>query len=40
MRNVLVHHYFGIDLNKVWDTVCTDLPTLKVMIQEILADKQ
>ncbi len=40
MRNVLVHHYFGIDLDEVWDTVCTDLPALKVKIQEILADKQ
>ena len=38
MRNVLVHHYFGIDLEEIWDTVCIDLPPLKVKIQEILAE--
>ena len=40
MRNVLVHQYFGIDLNEVWDTVCTDLPVLKAEILEILAENQ
>lgn len=38
MRNVLVHHYFGIDLDEVWDTVCADLPALKAKILEILAE--
>lgn len=40
MRNVLVHQYFGIDLNEVWDTVYTDLPVLKAKILEILAENQ
>jgi len=36
MRNVLVHRYFGIDLNEVWDTVTEDLPRLKNDIEAIL----
>ncbi len=40
MRNVLVHQYFGVDLDEIWDTVSADLPVLKVKIQEILAEYQ
>jgi len=40
MRNVLVHQYFGIDLEQVWDTVVTDLPGLKRDIAHILAQLQ
>lgn len=29
MRNLLVHAYFGIDLDEVWKTLETDLPELK-----------
>ncbi len=36
MRNVLVHEYFGIDLEEVWKTVGEDLPKLKGKAQEIL----
>lgn len=32
MRNVLVHHYFGIDLDEIWDTVQGDLPFLKTRV--------
>lgn len=38
MRNVLVHQYFGLDLDEIWDTVSADLPVLKVKIQELLAE--
>jgi uncharacterized protein with HEPN domain len=38
MRNVLVHRYFGIDLQEVWDTVNTDLPVLKDQVRSILGD--
>ncbi|MHB0979369.1 MAG: HepT-like ribonuclease domain-containing protein [Thermoleophilia bacterium] len=37
MRNVLVHEYFGIDLDVVWDTVVSDLPTLRRSVEELLA---
>lgn len=29
MRNILVHSYFAIDLDVVWDTAVKDLPGLK-----------
>ena len=35
MRNVLVHHYFGIDMNQIWDTVRIDIPALKDEILKI-----
>ena len=40
MRNVLVHHYFGIDLDEVWDTISHDLPSLKKAVQQMLEDEQ
>ncbi|MFZ5883628.1 MAG: DUF86 domain-containing protein [Chloroflexota bacterium] len=36
MRNILVHHYFGIDLDAVWSVVERDIPELKLNIQGIL----
>jgi uncharacterized protein with HEPN domain len=38
MRNLLVHHYFGIDTDAVWMVVERDIPELKMNIQLILAD--
>lgn len=29
LRNIIVHEYFGIDLDEVWNTVITDIPKLK-----------
>jgi len=36
MRNVLVHQYFGIDLDLVWQVVSTDVPDLKRRVTAIL----
>jgi len=36
MRNILVHHYFGIDTDAIWSVVERDLPELKLNIQAIL----
>ena len=36
MRNVLVHQYFGIDMEQIWDTVTIDLPELKDEIGTVL----
>lgn len=38
LRNILVHQYFGIDLERVWETVDLYLPTLKKQVERILAD--
>lgn len=35
-RNRLIHEYFGVDLEIVWQTVEQDLPNLKAMIKNIL----
>ena len=38
MRNILVHHYFGIDLEAVWSVIERDIPDLKMNIHAILND--
>jgi uncharacterized protein with HEPN domain len=35
-RNVLVHGYLGIDLERIWDIVQNDVPKLKTAIVEML----
>lgn len=37
MRNILVHNYFEIDTEIVWDTVMHDLPILKTALQNLLS---
>jgi uncharacterized protein with HEPN domain len=36
MRNVLIHNYFGIDLDVVWSVVEDDLPELQRYIEALL----
>jgi len=36
MRNRLIHAYFDIDLDRVWDTVKDDLPPLIAQLQRVL----
>jgi uncharacterized protein with HEPN domain len=40
MRDVLVHEYWGIDLNVVWATVQVGIPPLKTTILEIQEELQ
>lgn len=37
MRDKLIHHYFGVNLQVVWNTVKDEIVRLKPIIQEILA---
>lgn len=39
MRHLLVHHYFKIDLNRVWQVVSNDVPRLKEMILSLLEER-
>jgi len=39
MRHLLVHQYFGIDLDEVWNTAQKDLPVLEREIYVILENK-
>jgi len=36
MRNMIAHHYWGIDYMQVWKTVTEDIPLLKTAIADIL----
>lgn len=38
MRNFLIHEYFGVDVEAVWDTVQENIPELEREIALILAD--
>jgi uncharacterized protein with HEPN domain len=39
LRNVIVHEYFGIDVEVVWNVIEHDLPALKKRVWEILAQE-
>src|SRR5512139_2937512 len=36
MRDRLIHDYFGVDYDIVWDVVVTRIPALRVQMQRIL----
>ena len=36
MRDKLIHEYFGVDLDAVWNTVEKDIPSLKGKINKII----
>ncbi len=38
MRNILVHDYFGIDIEVVWNAVAGDLPLLKSNVENIIKE--
>ena len=37
MRNKIIHEYFGVDLELVWEVVKKDVPALKNQVKEILS---
>jgi uncharacterized protein with HEPN domain len=39
-RNILIHHYFGVDMDEVWVVVERDLPELRRKIEGILGDME
>jgi len=39
MRDVLVHAYFGVDLDLLWKTIQKDLPLLESSLLTILEDR-
>ena len=36
MRNIVVHHYFGVAWDEVWRTATLDIPILRGQIVELL----
>ncbi|MBI5149727.1 MAG: DUF86 domain-containing protein [Candidatus Omnitrophica bacterium] len=39
VRDKLIHHYFGVNLDIVWNIIEESLPKISVQIEEIIADK-
>ncbi len=39
-RDKMIHHYFGIDLEVVWDIVKKDIPKLKKQIEKVFREEQ
>lgn len=37
-RDIFAHEYFGVKLDRVWDTVKKDLPKLKDQVKEFLKE--
>lgn len=40
MRNTLIHGYFEVDLDVVWDTISNDLPPFKEQIKTLLEESK
>ena len=40
MRDKLIHEYFGVDLEIVWETVRNDLAPLEIAIRKVLEEIQ
>jgi len=36
MRNKVIHEYFGVDTEILWETIFEDLPDLKKQIKKLL----
>ena len=34
-KDILIHHYFGVDINEIWDIIKKDLPDLKRKLKKI-----
>lgn len=36
MRHILVHEYFGVDFDLIWQVIINDLPALKAKILDVI----
>ena len=36
LRDILIHHYFGVDYKAIWDIVKNKIPKIKEQIENIL----
>ena len=39
-RNVLVHNYLGVDMDRIWDVVEHDVAELKTVVVSILDERR
>jgi uncharacterized protein with HEPN domain len=40
MRNILIHDYFGLNLDEVWAAAERDVPTLRTQVLAIIEDER
>jgi len=40
MRNIVIHEYFGVDPDEIWQTIREDIPILQDNIKNILANEK
>ena len=38
LRDVIIHQYFGVEYNRIWDTVVNLLPPLKKQIEQLIRE--
>lgn len=38
MRDILIHQYFGVNLEVVWETVSRDIPQILPLLQKLLKE--
>lgn len=38
LRNIVIHEYFGVDLNIIWQVITVNLPETKPKIEKILKE--
>ena len=38
LRNIVIHEYFGVDLNIIWRIITKDIPETKPELEEVLED--
>jgi uncharacterized protein with HEPN domain len=39
MRNKLIHEYFGVDIEIVWEVCTNEIPILKPLLERILKEE-
>jgi uncharacterized protein with HEPN domain len=39
MRNVVIHEYFGVDPEILWETIHNELPSLQALLKSILQQR-
>lgn len=40
MRDHLIHGYFGVDLDIVWDVLRAEIPTLLPIVEKLVAESE
>jgi len=38
LRHIIVHEYFGVDLERIWNVTQNDIPVLKNIVEKLITD--